>query len=127
MKKMLIVACVVALGFLVFGAANGQFGNIKVPGVGNVTGDVAQIEYDQCKNYINQYDNNVDWNTKNLFGKFESNKDIKLVKCTKDYAKSDSKWDRENLAMDKEYNYRNFATITARCTKEKCNIYCNRK
>jgi len=52
---------------------------------------------------------------------------MRLVKYTKDYAKSDNKWDKENLAKEAKFNFKNTCEVNVNCTKEKCHVYCNRK
>ncbi len=128
MKKVLIAVMVAAAGLFFVSVAGAQFGNIKVPtSVSDVQGNVSEVEYTQCKDLIGKYDNNVDYTSKNLFNLLESNKDVRLVKYSKDYSKSANKWDKENMVKEGEFNYKNTCSIRANCTKEKCNVYCNKK
>lgn len=123
MKKVLVVAGVLLAGLLAISIANAQFGNIKVPGVGTISTDISQMEYDQCKNAIEKYRDNVDYNSKNMPGILNANKDFKFVKAMKDYNKSGDKYDKENMIWEAKYQFKNTCYATINCNKEKCSSF----
>lgn len=128
MKKALVGVSVLAAAVFMVSIANAQFGSVRVPGVGNVTADAKQIEYDSCKSFVDQHRNNIDYNSTNMKGVLDNNKDFSLVKISKDWTRSTNDYDKKNKRWEAMYNYKNFCKMTVRCNKEKCStMYCNKK
>jgi hypothetical protein len=126
MKKVLAGAVVLAAAVLAFSLANAQFGSIKVPGVGSVSADVKTIEHDQCTAYVDKYRDNVEYNSTNMKGILDSNKDCRHIKTSKDWKISNSKYDKENKIWEAEYQFKNTQRIRVGCSNEKCStLYCS--
>ena len=128
MKKTLVAVSVVVAALLAFSIANAQFGSVKVPGVGKVSTDVQKYEYDECKRFVDQYRNNIDYNSTNIENVFRNNKDTSIQKFSKDWRRSGSDYDKKYKRLEFTANWKNTCKITARCTNEKCNtLYCTKK
>lgn len=126
MKKVLAGAVVLAAMVLAVSLASAQFGSVKVPGVGSVTTDVKKIESDQCRAFVDKYRNNIEYNSSNMKGVLDSDKNCEFLKTSKDWKVSKSKYDKENRVWEAEYKFMNTQKIRVGCNSEKCNtLYCN--
>ena len=123
MKKVLVVACVVALGILAYGVAGAQFGNIKVPtSTSDVKSNFDQVEYDQCNNIAKSLDNNTKINSSNIKQELDSKKNVTYLKTSKDWTISKNDSDKKNKVLDIQYKCMTKRVINANCTYEKCYV-----
>lgn len=124
MKKVLAGTFVVAAVVLAFSLASAQFGSLKskVPGMG----DVKKIESDQCRAFVDKYRNNIEYNSSNMKGVLDSDKNCQFIKTSKDWKVSKSKYDKEHKVWEAEYKFMNTQKIRVGCNDERCStLYCS--
>jgi len=130
MKKIIVVAGVLAAAVFVIFAAS----NVFAWGVPSSVGDAvnkatkapADQSYNACKAWANQHKNNMSYNSTNIEGQM-TGKEFSNRITEKDWRKGGSKYDTQNKRLDFRATYSDFTTIKLRCNKDKCSsIYCNK-